>query len=102
MLQHYNVSENMASSPILIVSKHEQTHMCIMNVYTRVHMEPTHEQPPRHYTVQLKAICACAPHGGATCAKFNTDICAVVQPNLPALVQKPQHLHGVTQGDIRL
>ena len=37
-------------------------------------------------------------------AKFTTDICAVVQPNLPAFMQHntTQHLHGVIQGDARL
>jgi hypothetical protein len=59
-------------------------------------LEPTHEQPPQHCTVQLKAICVCTLDIGRARSSKLIDICAVVQPNLSVLVKKPQHLHAVS------
>jgi len=62
----YNMTtfRNMANSQMLVVSKREYANICIINVYTRVHKEPSHEVPSQHCTVPLKGIRVCMPHGG--------------------------------------
>jgi hypothetical protein len=64
---------------------HERIYVSTQRGHTRTGTTTLHGTTQGH-------LCLYSPQ--RMCAKFNSDICAVVQPILPALAQQPQHLHA--------